>query len=38
MAEDLNGFFSSVFTREDISYQLPLPVPDVNFRRLNQAI
>ena len=26
MAEDLNGYFSSVFTKEDIS---SLPVPDV---------
>ena len=29
MAEDLNGYFGSVFTREDIS---PLPVPDVTFQ------
>ena len=29
MAEDLNGYFSSVFTREDIS---SLPVPDVKFQ------
>ena len=29
MAEDLNGFFSSVFTREDIS---SLPVPDAKFQ------
>ena len=28
MAEDLNGFFSSVFTRENIS---SLPVPDAKF-------
>ena len=28
MAEDLNGYFSSVFTREDIS---SLPVPDAKF-------
>ena len=28
MAEDLNGYFSSVFTREDIS---SLPVPNVAF-------
>ena len=28
MAEDLNGYFSSVFTREDISL---LPVPDAKF-------
>ena len=34
MAEDLNGFFSSVFTREDIN---SLPVPDTNFRRVNQT-
>ena len=30
MAEDLNGYFSSVFTREDIS---SLPVPDAKFQR-----
>ena len=30
MAEDLNGYFSSVFTREDIS---SLPVPDANFQK-----
>ena len=29
MAEDLNGYFSSVFTTEDIS---PLPIPDVKFQ------
>ena len=29
MAEDLNGYFSSVFTRENIS---SLPVPDVKFQ------
>ena len=29
MAEDLNGYFSSVFTREDIS---SLPVPDIKFK------
>ena len=29
MVEDLNGFFSSVFTREDIG---PLPVPDPKFQ------
>ena len=29
MAEDLNGYFSSVFTREDIS---SLPVPDAKFQ------
>ena len=29
MAEDLNGYFSSVFTRKDIS---SLPVPDVKFQ------
>ena len=28
MAEDLNGYFSSVFTKEDIS---SLPVPDAKF-------
>ena len=28
MAEDLNAYFSSVFTREDIS---SLPVPDAKF-------
>ena len=28
MTEDLNGYFSSVFTREDIS---SLPVPDAKF-------
>ena len=29
MVEDLNGYFSSVFTREDIS---SLPVPDAKFQ------
>ena len=29
MAEDLNGYFSSVFTKEDIS---SLPVPDAKFQ------
>ena len=29
MAEDLNGYFSSVFNREDIS---SLPVPDAKFQ------
>ena len=29
MAEDLNGYFSSVFTRGDIS---ALPVPDAQFQ------
>ena len=29
MVEDLNGYFSSVFTRDDIS---PLPVPDAKFQ------
>ena len=29
MAEDLNGYFSSVFTRENIS---SLPVPDIKFQ------
>ena len=29
MAEDLNGYFSSVFTREDVS---SLPVPDDKFQ------
>ena len=29
MAENLNGYFSSVFTREDIS---TLPVPDATFQ------
>ena len=29
MVEDLNGFFSSVFTRENIS---SLPVPDAKFQ------
>ena len=32
MAEDLNGYFSSVFTREDIS---SLPVPDAKFQKAN---
>ena len=34
MAEDLNGYFSSVFTREDIS---SLPVPDVKFQEAKSA-
>ena len=34
MAKDLNGYFSSVFTREDIHYQFQM----LNFRRLNQTI
>ena len=29
MAEDLNGYFNSVLTREDIS---SLPVPDATFQ------
>ena len=29
MAEDLNGYFSSVFTRED---SCSLPVPDAKFQ------
>ena len=29
MVEDFNGYFSSVFSREDIS---SLPVPDANFQ------
>ena len=29
MAEDLNGYFSSVFTRDDIS---SLPIPDAKFQ------
>ena len=32
MAEDLTGYFSSVFTREDIS---SLPVPDKKFQEAN---
>ena len=35
MVEDLNRYFSSVFTREDIS---SLPVPDAKFQRLNLTI
>ena len=35
MAEDLNGYFSSVFTREDFS---ALPVPDAKFQGLNRTI
>ena len=35
MAEDLNGFFSSLFTREDIG---SLPVPDVTFQEAKSAI
>ena len=31
MVEDLNGYFSSVFTREDIS---SLPIPDVKFHEV----
>ena len=31
MEEDLNGYFSSVFTREDIS---SLPVPDAKFHEV----
>ena len=31
MAEDLNGYFSSVFTREDIS---SLPVPGTKFQEV----
>ena len=30
MVEDLNGYFSSAFTREDIS---SLPVPDAKFQK-----
>ena len=30
MAEDISGYFSSVFTREDVS---SLPVPDANFQK-----
>ena len=35
MAEDLNGYFSSVFTREDIS---SLPVPDAKSDYIGQLI
>ena len=35
MAEGLNGYFSSVFTREDIS---SLPVPDAQYLRLDWTI
>ena len=36
MAEDLNGYFSSMFTREDISL---LPVPDAKFQEaVNRTI
>ena len=35
MAEYLNGYFSSVFTKEGIS---SLPVPDAKFRSLNLTI
>ena len=35
MAEDLNSYFSSVFTREDISL---LPVPDAKSDYLRQLI
>ena len=31
MAEDLNGYFSSVFARDDIS---SLPVPDAKFQEV----
>ena len=31
MAEDLNGYFSSVFTKEDIG---SLPVPDIKFQEV----
>ena len=35
MAEDLNGYFSSVFTKEEeVHYQLPI----LNFRGLNLTI
>ena len=34
MAEDLNGYFSSVFTREDIS-SLPVPDAKVNCNSRN---
>ena len=32
MAEDLNGYFSSVFTKKDIS---SLPVPEAKFQEAN---
>ena len=32
MVEDLNGYFSSLFIRDDIS---SLPVPDAKFRAIN---
>ena len=35
MVEDLNGYFSSVFTREDIS---SLPFPDAKLDYLGQLI
>ena len=35
MTEDLNGYFCSVFTREDIS---SLPVPDAQFQEANLTI
>ena len=31
MAEELNGYYSSVFTREDIS---SIPVPDTKFQEV----
>ena len=33
--EDLNGYFSSAFSIEDVN---SLPVPDRNFRRRNRSI
>ena len=35
MVEDLNGYFSSVFTREDIS---SFPVPDAKFQEAKWII
>ena len=35
MAEDLNGYFSSVFTKEDIC---SLPLLMLNFRGLNLTV
>ena len=35
MEEDLNGYFSSVFTKEGIS---SLPVPDATFQEVNRTI
>ena len=35
MAEDINGYFSSVFKREDIS---SLPVPDTKFQEAKLAL